>query len=93
MTECINKDKIGEVVIGLGIRPSVCLGQILKSSDEIRSGNGVLALGTKEFRNLVLLHSKVEACRRVSSCCGGDVPLTGSVPGVVIVGLSITFLS
>ncbi|MFN9941435.1 MAG: hypothetical protein ACK56I_18340, partial [bacterium] len=49
-------------------------------------------LGTKEFRNLVLLHSKVEACRRVSSCCrrcGGNVSLTGSVRGVVSVGLDI----
>ena len=53
------------MVIGLGIRPSVCLGQILKSSDEIRCGNGVLALGTKEFRNLVLLHSEVEVRRSV----------------------------
>ncbi len=35
---------------------------------------------------------KVEACRPVGSCCGrcgGDVPLTGGVPGVVIVGLDI----
>ena len=79
-------------MIGLGIRPSVCLGQILKSSDEIRCGNGVLALGTKEFWNFVLLHTKVEACRPIGSCCGrcgGDVPLTGGVPGVVIVGLDI----
>ena len=80
------------MVIGLGIRPLVCLCQILKSSDEIRCGNGVLAFGTKEFRNLVLLHSKVEAGRAVGSCRGwrgGDVPLTGGVPGIVIVGVDI----
>ena len=80
------------MVVGLGVRPSVSFGQILQSSDVVRSGNGVLAFGTKEFRNLVLLHSKVEACRPVGSCrrwCGGDVPLSGGVPGVVIIGLDI----
>ncbi len=33
------------MVVGLGVRPSVCFSQILQSSDVIRSGNGVLALG------------------------------------------------
>ncbi len=56
------------MVIGLGVCPSVCSGQILKSSDEIRSGNGVLALGTKKFRNLVLLHPEVETGGPVGSC-------------------------
>ncbi len=80
------------MVVGLGVCPSVCFGQILKSSDEIRSGNGVLAFGTKEFRNLVLLHSEVEICGPVGSCsswCSGDVTLTGGVTRVIIVGVDV----
>jgi len=74
------------VVVGLGIR----LSQILKSSDEICSGNGVLALGTKEFRNFVLFHSEIEICGPVSSSAWGgrhiDVALAGRVTGVVVIG-------
>ena len=80
------------MVVGLGVRPSVCLGQILQSSDVVRSGNGVLAFGTKEFRNLVLLSSEVEICGPVGPCScwyGGDIPLSGGVAGVVIVGLDV----
>ncbi len=80
------------MVVGLGVRPSVCFGQILQSSDEIRSGNGVLAFGTKEFRNLVLLYSKVEICGPVGPCSGwygGDIPLAGGVADVIIVGLDV----
>jgi hypothetical protein len=77
------------VVLGLGICPSVCFSQILQSSDEIRSGNGVLALGTKEFRNFVLLYSEIEICGPVSSStwCGGhiDVTLAGRVAGIVVI--------
>ncbi len=77
------------MVVGLGIRPSVCFSQILQSSDEIRSGNGVLALCTKEFRNFVLLHSEIEICGPVSSSAWGgghiDVALAGRVAGVVVV--------
>jgi hypothetical protein len=85
------------VVVGLGIRPSVCLGQILQSSDEIRSGNGVLAFGTKEFRNLVLFDPEVEICgpsdstwrgENVSRGCGVVVPIKiniASTESVVVV--------
>ncbi len=59
------------MVVGLGVRPSVCFGQILKSSDEIRSRNGVLAFGTKEFRNFVLLHPEVEICGPVGAAAAG----------------------
>jgi hypothetical protein len=79
-------------VVGLGIHPSVCFSQILQSSDEIRSGNGVLALGTKEFRNLVLFHPEVEICGPVGSCgsrCGGNVSLAGGATGVIIVGVDV----
>ncbi len=82
------------MVVGLGIRPSVCFSQILESSDEIRSGNGVFALGTKEFRNLVLLHSEVEICGPVGSYCsrsGGDiyVSLAGGIAGVIVIGVDV----
>ena len=78
------------MVVGLGIRPSVGLSQILESSDEIRSGNGVLAFGTKEFRNLVLLHPEVEIGGPIGSCssqCGGNISLASGVTGVFIVGV------
>jgi hypothetical protein len=82
------------VVVGLGICPSVCFSQILESSDEIRSRNGVLAFGTKKFWNLVLLHSEVEIHGSVGSSGsrgGGDVyvALTGGVAGVVVVGVDV----
>ncbi len=78
------------MVIGLGIRPSVCLGQILQASDEIRCGNGVLAFGTKEFRNLVLLHSEVEICGPIASTwCGGNVGMGSGVAGAVLVSIEI----
>ncbi len=82
------------MVIGLGFRPSVCFGQILKSSDEIRSGNGFLAFGTKKFRNLALLHSEVEIRGSIGSSGsrgGGDVyvALSGGVAGVVVIGVDI----
>ncbi len=78
------------MVVGLGIRPSVCFSQILQLSDEICSGNGVLALGTKEFRNFVLLYSEIEICGPVSPSarCSGhiDIALAGHVAGVVVIG-------
>jgi hypothetical protein len=83
------------VVVGRGIRPSVCFGQILKSSDEIRSGNGVLALGTKEFRNLVLHHSEVEICGPVASSalCRDDISLGCSIARAVVVAIEIDIVS
>jgi hypothetical protein len=78
------------VVVSLGIRPSVRFGQILKSSDEIRSGNGVLAFGTKEFRNFVLLHLEVEVRGPVASTwCGGNISLGRGVAGAVVVSIEI----
>jgi hypothetical protein len=78
------------VVVSLCIGPSVCLGQILKSSDEIRSKNGVLAFGTKEFWNFVLLYSEVEVCGLVASTwCGGNVRLGRGVVGVIVVSIEI----
>ena len=81
------------MVVGLGVRPSIHFCQILKSSDEIRSGNGVLALGTKEFRNFVLVHSGVEICGPIASStwCGGDVnvSLGHGVTGAVVVSIEI----
>ncbi len=79
------------MVVGLGVGPSVCSGQILQSSDEIRSGNGVLAFGTKEFRNFVLLHSEVEVCWSIGSSgsrSGRDVnvALACGIAGAVVVG-------
>jgi hypothetical protein len=74
----------------LGIRPSIRLGQILQSSDEVRSGNGVLAFGTEKFRNLVLLQSKVEIGGTISSTlCGGDSCLRISVAGAVVMSIQI----
>jgi hypothetical protein len=83
------------VVVGLGIHPSVCFRQILELSDEIRSGNGVLALGTKEFRNLVLLHSEVEVCGPVASStlCWDDISLGRSVARAVVVTIEIDVVS
>ncbi len=86
------------MVVGLGIRPLVCFSQILEWSDEIRSGNGVLAFGTKEFRNLVLIHSEVEICGPVGSITRGggdvyvalvDVALACCIAGVVVIGVDI----
>jgi hypothetical protein len=74
----------------LGIRPSVCLGQILKSSDEICCRNGVLALGTKEFWYFVLLHPEVEVRGPVASTwCGGDIRLGRGVTSAVVVSIEI----
>jgi hypothetical protein len=78
------------VVVSLGIRLSIRFGQILKSLDEICCGNGVLALGTEEFRNFVLLHSEVEICGPVASTwCEGNVSLGRGVAGAVIVSIEI----
>jgi hypothetical protein len=81
------------VVVGLGIRPLVCFSQILELLDEICGGNGVLAFGTKEFRNLVLLHSEVEICGPIGSTTrgGGDVyiALASHVTCAVVVGVDI----
>ncbi len=81
------------MVVGLGICPLVCFSQILESSDEIRSGNGVLALGTEKFRNLVLLHSEVEVDGPIGSTTwgGGDVyvALACRVACAVIIGVDI----
>ncbi len=78
------------MVVSLGIRPSVHFGQILKSLDEIRSGNGVLAFGTKEFRNFVLLHSEIEVHGPVASpWCGGNISLGHGVAGAIVVSIEI----
>jgi hypothetical protein len=78
------------VVISLGIRPSICFGEIFQSLDEIRCGNGVLAFGTEEFRNLVLLDPEVEICGPIaSSWCGGDGSLGSGVTGAVVVSIKI----
>ncbi len=82
------------MVVSLGIHPSVCLGQILKLSDEIRCGNGVLALGTKEFRNFVLFHSEVKIRGPVASTwCGRNVSLGRSVAGAVVVSIEIDIVA
>jgi hypothetical protein len=84
------------MVVGLGVRPSVCFSQILKSSDEIRSGNGVLAFGTKEFWNLVLLHSEVEICGPIGSTTWGSrdvyVALVGRFACAVVIGVNVGIL-
>jgi hypothetical protein len=80
-------------VVGLGIHPSVRLRQILQSSDEIRRGNGVLAFGTKEFRNLVLLHSEVEISGPIGSTTWGGrdvhVALACRVACAVVIGVEV----
>ncbi len=83
------------MVVGLGIHPSVRFCQIFKSSDEICSGNGVLAFGTKEFRNFVLFHSEVEICGPVASStlCGDDISLGRGVAGAVVVAIEIDIVS
>jgi hypothetical protein len=76
--------------ISLGIRPSICFDEIFQSSDEIRCGNGVLAFGTEEFRNLVLLDPEVEICGPIaSSWCGGDGSLGSGVAGAIVVSIKI----
>ncbi len=81
------------MVVGLGVRPSVCFSQILKSSDEICSGNGVLTFGTKEFRNLVLLHSEVEIGGPIGSTTWGGrdvyIALAGRVTCAVVIGIDV----
>ncbi len=82
------------MVVGLGICPLVRFRQILKSSDEICSGNGVLALGTKEFRNFVLLHSEVEISRPIASSTwcggnGGNISLGRGVASAVAIGVEV----
>ncbi len=81
------------MVVGLCIRPSVGLSQILESSDEIRSGNGVLAFGTKEFWNFVLLHSEVEICGPIGSTTWGGrdvyLALAGRIACAVVIGVDI----
>jgi hypothetical protein len=53
--------------------------------------NGVLAFGTKEFRNLVLLQSEVEVCGPVASStwCGGNISLGRGVASAVVVGIEM----
>jgi len=91
------------VVISLRVSPSVCFGKILKSSDEICCGNGILALGSEEFRNLVLLYPEVEIGRSISAwrCCGGGracgvasavvVPVEIDIAIIVVVVVVIIF--
>jgi hypothetical protein len=77
------------VVISLSIGPSVCFGKILKPSDKICCGNGILALGTKEFWNFVLLDPEVEIGRSITTwrrSCGGRA---SGVARVVIVPVEI----
>jgi hypothetical protein len=81
------------VVIGLSVGPSVCFGEVFKSSDEIRGGNGILALGTKEFRNFVLLDPEFEICRSITTwgpSCGGRA---SGITGVFLVSSRSTLLS
>jgi len=81
---------VGKVVISLGICPSVRFGEIFQSSDEIRCGNGVLAFGTEEFRNLVLLDPEVEIGGPiVSCCCGGNGSLCSGVAGAVVMPVEV----
>ena len=79
------------MVISLGIRPSICFGEIFQSSDEVRCRNGVLAFGTKEFRNFVLLDLEVEIGGPIvaSSWCGGNGSLGSSVAGAAIKSVKI----
>ncbi len=78
------------MVVSLGICPSIRFGQILKSSDEIRCRNGVLALPAKELRNLVLLYSEIEVHGPVASTWGcGDVRLGRGVASAVVVSIEI----
>jgi hypothetical protein len=87
---CWIPEGVGEVVIGLCIRPSICFSEIFQSSDKIRCGNGVLAFGTEEFRNLVLFHSEVEICGTIASTCSSCRCSSGSgVAGVVVVPVEI----
>jgi hypothetical protein len=59
-------------------------------SDEIRCGNGVLALGNEELRNFVLFHSEVEIRGPVASTwCGGNVSLGRGVASAVVVSIEI----
>jgi len=78
-------------VISLGICPSIGFGEIFQSSDEIRCGNGVLAFGTKEFRNLVLFDPEVEIGGPIvaSSWCGWNGSLGSGVAGAVVVPVKI----
>ena len=81
------------MVVGLGIRPSICLGQILQSSDEIRSGISVFAFGTKEFWNFIRFNSEVEISGPIGSCsvsrgragCSWDGYPGSGVTSVVVV--------
>ena len=78
------------MVISLGIRPSICYGEMFQSSDEIHCGNGVLAFGTEEFRNLVLLNLEVEVGGPIaSSWCGGNGSLGSSVADAVVKSVKI----
>ena len=79
------------MVISLGIRPSFCFGEIFQSSDEVRGGNGVLAFGTKEFRNFVLFDPEVDIGGPIvaSSWWGGNGSLGSSVAGAVVKSVKI----
>jgi hypothetical protein len=62
--------------------------------DEIHCRNGVLALGTEEFRNFVLFHSEVEICGPVASTwCGRNVSLGRGVAGAVVVSIEIDIVT
>jgi hypothetical protein len=76
-------------VIGLGIHPSIRFGEIFQSSDEIHCGNGVLAFGTKEFLNFVLLDSEVEIGRPIAPSCCGSGSLGHGVAGTVVVPIEV----
>jgi hypothetical protein len=59
-------------------------------SDEICCGNGVLAFGNKELRNLVLLDLEVEICGPIaSSRCGGNGSLGSGVAGAIVVPIEV----
>jgi hypothetical protein len=78
------------VVVGLCICPSVCFVEIFQSSDEISCGNCILALGTEEFRNLVLFPSEVEISGTIASTCSSCRCSLGSgVAGVVVMPVEI----
>ncbi len=78
------------MVIGLSVGPSVSFGEVLKSLDEIRGGNGILALCTNEFWYFVLLNPEIEIGSSITSCwcpsCGGRA---SGVAGVVVVPVEV----
>jgi hypothetical protein len=83
-------ERVCKVVVGLSVGPSVCFGEILKSSDKIRCGNGIFALGAEELRKFILLYPEVEVSRSItpSWCCSCGCRASG-VAGVVVVPVEI----